>query len=58
MVQEGELRVLQFIPKANRRLASARRRVLKSTPTVTHFLQQGHTTPTPTKATPKLRTFI
>ena len=50
-IQEGraleELRVLHLVPKANRRRLAdshvARRRVLKPTPTVTHFLQQGHT---------------
>jgi hypothetical protein len=48
-IQEGraleELRVLHLVPKANRRLTpqAARRRVSKPTPTVTHFLQQGHT---------------
>jgi hypothetical protein len=31
-----ELRVLHLVPKANKRLA-------KPTPTVIHFLQQGHT---------------
>jgi hypothetical protein len=42
----GELRVLHLVLKAKKsRLAhqAARRRVSKSTPTVTHFLQQGHT---------------
>jgi hypothetical protein len=42
-----ELRVLHLYPKENRsRLTvfqEARRRVSKPTPTVTHFLPQGHT---------------
>jgi len=39
-----ELRVLPLDPKADRRLLQAsRRRVSKPAPTVTHFLQQGHT---------------
>jgi hypothetical protein len=44
MVQE-ELRVLHLHQKAVRKLASqaGRRRISKPTPTVTHFLQQGHT---------------
>jgi hypothetical protein len=44
MVQE-ELRVLHLVLKANRRklFQAARIRILKPTPTVTHLLQQGHT---------------
>jgi hypothetical protein len=55
-----ELRVLRLHLKATGekiKFQAARMRLLKSTPTVTHFLQQGHTysskaTPTPTRPHP------
>jgi hypothetical protein len=49
---EKELRVLHLYLKATRRglaFQASRRRVSKPTPTVTHFLSQGHTS---SKATP------
>jgi hypothetical protein len=49
MVLEKELRVLQLVLKANRIYwcpQEARRKISLPNPTVTHFLQHGHTTPT------------
>jgi hypothetical protein len=49
-----ELRVQHLVPKANDCFQEGRRRVSKSTSTVTHFFQEGHTykfTP-PNSATP------
>ena len=53
MALEMELSVLHLVLKETKRRLTpkgARRRVLKPSPTVTHFLQEGHTHPN--KATP------